>query len=772
MHAMHGNGRGGRGGGGRPGDRPAGGGVGSGEAWQAAGRQGLQARELMEPQTAACLRAAGWKLPVDIPGDYVLRVYDTRIDLEWLRRTLPDLGLFAGDPRIVGGDFVQQADLEESKALVASKMERWGPPGKTPCHLVVPPRRHFARLLERAQAQLPLEAFNTWVTVSVVVPRAVCPQEWTTQAVLKAVPQLEALVKDPSVEVRVTAVGERPLMLRVPADVRELPPPKWEKSQLAKDRVLVFVSFRRTLGDPVSVKTSWLRDPPPDMPASQLELLRVEYLLPPATKEASGERMLRAAMRKLAAVVVPGDLSPVQLRQVQVAHGMMYAVMGVPAATARAWLRGSGCEGVFVRPFWTESTGADLQREKFTLLWVRAQMAAGARLWQELHDVHGFFGLYTDGKDVAIRVSPEADRAVVQAKVNFALQVATPLRTAEPGVRWWRLGPLTEDELWRVKALILETGLELVRPELRVARMGWFRYAVFFPGRGEPTKMTLDDGGWTGSEAKLSKAEPPARRRTDGAALSSQSTWGGPRTSSPVGVTETTVQYPISEFPPPASVWTPTVGMSGAAMSPLGAAGVAGRAGFGGELGGSVTASAVGPTLGGGRGNRGGRGGQGASNLGAKGGSGQGTGLLSDAAPANDLAAMVMQMQAMSMQMARMQEELQELRLENVALRQQLMFSRNVYQHNPYAPMLHHQVVHNTELVPPAPRVSTPPTMAGTERASGSADAHGGTPPPSVDAEMTSGSLGAHSREPGGTPDGKRQPRAARAMAVDDNNDV
>ena len=708
----------------------------------------------MEPQTASRLRAAGWKLPDEIPGDYVLRAYDTRIDLEWLRRILPELGLYAGDPFFVGGDFVQAGDLDEAKALAATRLTRWEPEGASPYHVVVPPRRHFARLLERARAQLPLEALGTWMTVAIVVPRAACPQKWSSEAVLQAAPQILALTQDPAMEVRVKAVGERPMMLRVPADVKELPPPKWERAQLAMDRVLLLVNFRRHHGAPLPVAVDWLRDPPPVMAASQLELLRLEYLLPPATKEASGERLLRAVVRKVSSIVAPGDITPVQLRQVQMAHGMAYALVGVPTASALAWLRCSGCENLFIRPFWTESTGAELKRDKFTLLWSKVQMAAGARLWPELNGLRGFYALYVDGKDVAIRVSAEADRAAIQARVDFVLQAATPLRSTEPGVRWWCLNPVREDELHQVLELIAATGLELARAELRLSG-GPFRKKVFFPGRGEPTKLTLDGGGWTGSEAKLTKAEPPSRRGAGGAALTSQSTWAGPRTSSPPQPQDAPVQFPLAEFPTPASV------------------AVSGSVG-GGVPGGGVVISPV-PTesaQGGGRGSRGGRGGRTAQPNGAPGTVVASAGVAGASSASSELAMMAVQMQAMTAQMNRMQVELRELRLENEALRRQLGSSRNVYQHDPYAPALNQRNFTTTTPVPSTSTDVQPSDPGDAAMGSGSVGACFGTPPASVDGERASGGLGAHGRDPGDTPDGKRQQRASQVMAVDDDNDA
>ena len=93
----------------------------------------------------------------------------------------------------------------------------------------------------------------------------------------------------------------------------------------------------------------------------------------------------------------------------------MYALLGVPRAEALQWLRGSGCEGLFIRPFWNPSTGDAVARSRFELVWLRGQLAMGARLWEALQDVLGVFGLYWDGKDLAVRALPEVDRRMVQS---------------------------------------------------------------------------------------------------------------------------------------------------------------------------------------------------------------------------------------------------------------------------------------------------------------------------------------------------------------------
>ena len=164
------------------------------------GQRTLQARELMAPLQAAKLRACGWQMPAALPGDYTLHVYDTRLDVAWLGRLLPELGLAAGAPHIIGGDFLQSPYREDAVALHEARegsLPRWGPAGSAPYHLVVPPRPHVAAWLARARKQLDVESKGTWVSVAFVVPRAKCPQTWSTPSITQVLPQVEALLKDP-----------------------------------------------------------------------------------------------------------------------------------------------------------------------------------------------------------------------------------------------------------------------------------------------------------------------------------------------------------------------------------------------------------------------------------------------------------------------------------------------------------------------------------------------------------------------------------------------
>ena len=122
--------------------------------------------------------------------------------------------------------------------------------------------------------------------------------------------------------------------------------------------------------------------------------------------------------------------------------GQASAVIAVPRPAARTWLQGSGCGGCFLRPLWSDSTSAELQRNCFRLQWLRGQRSAAEKVWGALREVQGVVGLVADGKDVAVRTVPGLDTAALQAQIRWALQDdKVSLRAAVPGQRWWRLGP-------------------------------------------------------------------------------------------------------------------------------------------------------------------------------------------------------------------------------------------------------------------------------------------------------------------------------------------
>ena len=467
---------------------------------------------------------------------------------------------------VVGGDFITQPYREDAEALSPLGLHRWGPDGDGSYMVLVPPRPHLVEWFTRARQQVAVEAPGTWISVCCVVPREKCGGTLDLASLRKLVPQAVAVLDDATLEVRVAAVGERPPVVRVPAAERVLPPREPERAQLPRSRVLVVVSFRRREGQCGPATGRWIRGSLPAVPEDDMELLRLEFTLAPATRQQAAERALRAGVRRVATALGLQCPVPSQLRQLQPVHGGILALLGVPRTQACRWLCGSGCGGLYIRPFWTEATGASVDRSQFTLLWLRGRLADGARIWDAVHSTPGVFGLLASSKDVAVRVSTAADLPTLQAQLQFTLgEQAGQFRRAVPGQRWWRFGPLRDAELWVVKELVAQTELTPLRGELRTARAGPFRSYVYFAASGTPSKMSLDDGSWGSSEAYLQPAEPPPRRTgpkdvvavrsgqpSGRPALSPQSTWGGARPG-----TQASSPQPSSQ---PVSVSAPPVG--------------------------------------------------------------------------------------------------------------------------------------------------------------------------------------------------------------------
>ena len=80
------------------------------------------------------------------------------------------------------------------------------------------------------------------------------------------------------------------------------------------------------------------------------------------------------------------------------------------AAGKRLW-------GLYLRPFWTESTGEAVAHHQFNLLWVRGQLEKGPQLWQALWDKPGVIGLLPSGRDVAVRVTSEASLSTLWSPI-------------------------------------------------------------------------------------------------------------------------------------------------------------------------------------------------------------------------------------------------------------------------------------------------------------------------------------------------------------------
>ena len=538
MHMLHGNG---------------------GPPWQRAGRVAGEGRLLQELHPVGKLRSAGWQLPAEVDDAYLLRVYDTRPDEAWLKevaaeaaggRQLPTL--------VVGGDFLTHPHLEDAAALHPTEMRRWGPPGEAPYRLLVPPRPHQAAWAQRCAAQMKMEAPGTELMWCAVVPRDRYIPGMGSASLLRLLPQAEPLLTSKDLQVDIKVIGERAPLWRVPAkgDVKVLPPPVWERAFLPVDRVLVMAVVRLAAGSRTPPSCRLLRGDLPVPKSDGLELLRLEYVLPPATKQGNAEKLLWGAVRKLAeAMQLPLPPGPRTLRQVVVQHGGVVALFAVPTSQAVEWLKGSGCGGLYLRPFWTAMTDSSIGRERFSLLWLRGQAERGPEIWKVFHRRDGVVGLLLTGRDIALRVTPAANVVELEAQLGLSLgNAGVRFRQATAGQRWWRLGPLTEAECWRALEMVRSMGLEPLRGELRHARMGRWRHAVYFSAVGSPTKTTLDDGSRSCSEAFLQESSPPPRppprsaaagpSMMTGSALAPSSTWAGPRQAPPAG--------PPSAFAPPA----------------------------------------------------------------------------------------------------------------------------------------------------------------------------------------------------------------------------
>jgi hypothetical protein len=501
----------------------------------------LTPRQLQELQLVSTLRADGWDIDVAQTDDVALRVYDTRLDTNWLLDLAPELRNPCDPTKlvVVGGDFLMAPTVLDSAALQRDRIRRWGLDG--PCHILILPRPHVAAWVERLQLQLDVEDPQSLFSFLCVVDRDKCPAQLDPTALRRLLPQAQPLLDDTRWAIQAFTVGERAPIVRVPADARQLPPPTWEAAYLPRNKILLVLNLRRT-EHPVRLSATWIRGTLPDPAPDELKLLRVEYDLPPATRERAAPKAALQALRRVAAHIGVALTPAHRLQQTQVTHGSVLAILAVPRTEARHWLRGSGCGGFYVRPFWTRSTSPSLEKHQFNLLWLRGQKSAASLLWEKVHDLPGVYGLLASDKDVAIRLGDGVNRLELEAQVRLALgSRQVTFHQATPGMKWWRFGPLEDADVFNLPALITRLGLS-VHGQPRLGHAGPFRRVAFFQALGTPTRMSLDDGGWGRTcAARLTPALPPprsppsarstpsAQQPRSGPALSSQSTWGGQR---------------------------------------------------------------------------------------------------------------------------------------------------------------------------------------------------------------------------------------------------
>jgi hypothetical protein len=672
------------------------------------------------------LRAAGWRLPPEVPDDYLLRVYDARVESGWLHDLAAEVTGMQLRTLVVGGDFLTQPHLEDHVALNPKEIRRWGLAGDEPYRIVVPPRPHQAAWAERCAAQMRVEAPGSVLVWCAVVPRDRIGAGAADQSALRRLlPQAGALFEAKDLRVDVKVVGERAPLRRVPAKSERdmvLPPTQWERAWLPVDRVLLAVVVQRTSGTWLPPSCGAVRGELPMPTGDDLELLRLEYVLPPATKQANADKAMRGAVRKLAKeMAVPLPPGAEVLRQVVVQHGGVLAILAVPRDQAVTWLRGSGCGGLYLRPFWTSATGAAVDRNQFYLLWLRGKADRGAELWETFRGRQGVVGLLLNGRDVALRVDSSAKVEELQAQLTLTFGDQNErFRRATAGQRWWRLGPLTEPERWRAAELVRSMGLEPLRGDFRYGRMGRWRHCAYFAAVGNPSRTSLDTGKRNDSEAYLLEVGPPrpppvrtttatavARPRgTPAGSLPATTTWAGPRTPSP--------PFALSPQPPPASASVPPPVAAPAAAAAAAVPRPQRRAGDGrGKAARGMPQASP----------------------------GSGSGAAQRHAPRDEL----VELRAL----------IEDLRMELRALRRE------------------NELLRRAQVVAPAPMALLPP-LPSTPLAFTPLPAAQFTPVTPIkdsgDTEMDLTNLGPREREPGGTPGAKRTPGVARALEVSPSN--
>ena len=322
--------------------------------------------------------------------------------------------------------------------------------------------------------------------------------------VRELLPAASRLLDDKSLSITATLVGERPPLRRVPAGgEKSLPPREWETAYLPINRLLLLLQVRLRSEGRRAFYGRWIRGAPPQPGSSPLKLLWVEAIVAPGLKKDAAERATRAGLKKLATEMHLQPPPASGLQRFQAMEGIAVGIFGVPRDQAVQWLRGSGCGGVYLRPFWSAETGQAVARGNFGLVWARGQLHRGEQIWAAVRAEPGVVGLYAQGRDVAVRVAADADVRMLQAQVNHALDAKGEFkfRRAIPGQRWWKLGPLHPSEEWNKEELILKFGLEVLPNTVSVARAGPFRSFIYFAATGTPASLTLDDGSWGASSA-------------------------------------------------------------------------------------------------------------------------------------------------------------------------------------------------------------------------------------------------------------------------------
>ena len=463
--------------------------------------------ELQEP---AKLREAGFELPGAIQNQ--VRVFDTRLHPGVHTNILSKLAIVTPDTkvRVVGGDFLTAASmevniLEEKNALNPDNF--WGHPGET---VWVNPGKIQTKLwMEMAKGQLEENGPDQMV-FAFFIPREKAITGWD---ITQVIPPLKILYEVPNAGFDAILFPDRVPIRRIPKDTKRLPPPRWDESYSSPDKVLCTVVVNNGVGEKNS-NMRWVGDAIPQKRPSLLdpEVLVAEMVIPNDAKPSAASHILKREVKKVA---MEQNLEvPHLVGQPEVKGVFSWAKINVPREQAARWLQMSGHKGLFFRPYFSPSTGADLLKENFNVRWLKlgAPMLTEAveSIFKVVSPLQGVCGLVFTG-EIGVRVA--AAQGPSHESLKNALNGLKVEVREYSEAKWWCLEHLTESETFPAQAdkLISELGLKR-QGDARVAHEGPYKWKLFFRATGTPQKYNLDTGARDSTLATLKEGSPPPKR--------------------------------------------------------------------------------------------------------------------------------------------------------------------------------------------------------------------------------------------------------------------
>jgi len=136
-----------------------------------------------------------------------------------------------------------------------------------------------------------------------------------------------------------------------------------------------------------------------------------------------------------------------------------WAKILVPKDQALSWLKLSGADGVFFRPFFGAST---LEKQNFVIEWLKPlspERNLAGKVWAKLAPMDDFFGLVLGTKNFGVRLRPSAIDPFRNAISGLPVR-AKPIQQTES--RLWQLDKLSDAEMFDIDEIISHLELKVV----------------------------------------------------------------------------------------------------------------------------------------------------------------------------------------------------------------------------------------------------------------------------------------------------------------------